>query len=394
MIPYKINIDLEGQREITSNITLSVGDVEGYGLVLEFYRCGKPYDITGYNLSVSAMPSGATIPIPDVGTVEGGRGYYLIKPSMYAYAGNMRLEIILSDGRSSTVTKVIHFPVRSGFSSFGGSIVEEKDFTVLQTLILKAQVAIAQTETVVRLSDETKSFAEEARASAQRVADTIKMYGSVVEDAYIENDILYIKINDGETFAAGYVRGAKGDTGNSGVHIGSDEPTDPEVKVWIDPAGNDGMQEIINILSRLKYTRDGVEVDLSDYATKNDLNGKAPSTHKHDASDVTSGILPAARGGTGNSSVDTTPKSGSTKMVTSGGVYTALNGKAASSHKHAASDVTSGILPVARGGTGATDADGARESLGAAPAYQYSKTDLTAGTSALATGTLYFVYEE
>ena len=28
-----------------------------------------------------------------------------------------------------------------------------------------------------------------------------------------------------------------------------------------------------------------------------------------------------------------------------------------------------------------------------APAYQYSTTDLTAGTSALATGTLYFVYE-
>lgn len=28
-----------------------------------------------------------------------------------------------------------------------------------------------------------------------------------------------------------------------------------------------------------------------------------------------------------------------------------------------------------------------------APAYQYSTTDLTAGASALATGTLYFVYE-
>lgn len=30
---------------------------------------------------------------------------------------------------------------------------------------------------------------------------------------------------------------------------------------------------------------------------------------------------------------------------------------------------------------------------GKAPAYQYSTTDLTAGTSPLATGTLYFVYE-
>ena len=30
---------------------------------------------------------------------------------------------------------------------------------------------------------------------------------------------------------------------------------------------------------------------------------------------------------------------------------------------------------------------------GFAPAYQYSTTDLTAGSSPLATGTLYFVYE-
>lgn len=30
---------------------------------------------------------------------------------------------------------------------------------------------------------------------------------------------------------------------------------------------------------------------------------------------------------------------------------------------------------------------------GKAPAYQYSTTDLTEGSSALATGTLYFVYE-
>jgi|GEM_PF-4409788 len=303
MIPYKIKIDIEGQREITSNITLSVGDVEGYGLVLEFYRSGKPYDITGYNLSVSAMPSGATLPIPDVGTVEGGRGYYLIKPSMYAYAGSMRLEIILSDGRSSTVTKVIHFPVRSGFSSFGGSIVEEKDFTVLQELISKAQIAISQAETVVRLSDETKTFAEEARVNAQMVMDAIKTYGSVVKNAYVLDGKLYIEINDGETFVAGYVKGDKGDTGNSGVYIGTEEPQDPEAKVWIDPTGHDGMRELINILGKLKYTNGDVAVNLSDYATKGELDGKAPSTHKHSASDITSGSLPVARGGHGGTSV-------------------------------------------------------------------------------------------
>lgn len=64
-----------------------------------------------------------------------------------------------------------------------------------------------------------------------------------------------------------------------------------------------------------------------------------------------------------------------------------------SSAAHSASDFTSGTLPIARGGTGATTAAAALTNLGAAPAYSYGTDDLTAGTSALATGKLYFVYE-
>lgn len=52
-----------------------------------------------------------------------------------------------------------------------------------------------------------------------------------------------------------------------------------------------------------------------------------------------------------------------------------------------------GTLPIANGGTGATTAAAARTALECAPAYTYSTTDLTAGSSALTTGTLYIVYE-
>lgn len=52
-----------------------------------------------------------------------------------------------------------------------------------------------------------------------------------------------------------------------------------------------------------------------------------------------------------------------------------------------------GTLPIANGGTGATTAAAARTALGCAPAYTYSTADLTAGSSALTTGTLYIVYE-
>lgn len=95
--------------------------------------------------------------------------------------------------------------------------------------------------------------------------------------------------------------------------------------------------------------------------------GAAAASHNHSAAAITSGTLPVSRGGTGNTSVDSAPVSGSKKMVTSGGVYTALEGKAASSHthseyaaashSHAAGNITSGTLPVSRGGTGNSSVD-------------------------------------
>ena len=45
---------------------------------------------------------------------------------------------------------------------------------------------------------------------------------------------------------------------------------------------------------------------------------------------------------------------------------TKLNAKANSSHNHSASNITSGTLPIARGGTSATSAAAARSALGAA----------------------------
>lgn len=80
------------------------------------------------------------------------------------------------------------------------------------------------------------------------------------------------------------------------------------------------------------------------------------------------GTLPIAKGGTG--------------QTTAAGVRNALG-----------LGNTTGAVPIANGGTGATTAAAARTALGCAPAYTYSTTDLTAGSSALTTGTLYIVYE-
>lgn len=96
-------------------------------------------------------------------------------------------------------------------------------------------------------------------------------------------------------------------------------------------------------------------------------------------------------------------------------IFSILGGKAPGTHKHSASDVNSGtleadrlpVVPVTKGGTGATtEADALKNlgaygesnkptpaDIGAAPAYTYGTEDLKAGESALETGKLYFVYE-
>ncbi len=68
---------------------------------------------------------------------------------------------------------------------------------------------------------------------------------------------------------------------------------------------------------------------LSDKISSMDttIAGKAAASHNHSAANITSGTLAVARGGTGQTSVDTVPTSGSKKMCTSGGIYTALAGK-------------------------------------------------------------------
>lgn len=66
-------------------------------------------------------------------------------------------------------------------------------------------------------------------------------------------------------------------------------------------------------------------------------------------------ILPVAKGGTGA----TTAGQARTNL----GITPANIGAAAASHTHAASAITSGAIPIAHGGTGATTIDGARTVL-------------------------------
>lgn len=142
--------------------------------------------------------------------------------------------------------------------------------------------------------------------------------------------------------------------------------------------------------------------------------GAAAASHTHAASDIASGTLssdrlptvPIAKGGTGattaaaaltNLGITATAAElnkldGVTATATelnymdgvTSSVQTQLDGKAASSHNHAASAITSGTLAVARGGTGVTSNPSMLVNLGSTTAASVFATSPRPGV----TGTL------
>lgn len=130
-------------------------------------------------------------------------------------------------------------------------------------------------------------------------------------------------------------------------------------KAWVDTKTN-GQKELSLVGHTHSYaasTHTHTKAQITDFPTT-----MTPSSHSHAASDITSGTLPITRGGTGAAT------------ATANYVFAAPNGSngapafrklvAADIPSLAASKITSGTLPVARGGTGVTTIDALKSALG------------------------------
>ena len=69
--------------------------------------------------------------------------------------------------------------------------------------------------------------------------------GKSITDIKInEKNHLICSLSDGTEINAGEIKtiqGPKGEPGESGVYLGEEEPTDPEIRIWIDPNGEGGV---------------------------------------------------------------------------------------------------------------------------------------------------------
>lgn len=93
-------------------------------------------------------------------------------------------------------------------------------------------------------------------------------------------------------------------------------------------------------------TYDLYAADITASVVKADWKLPTPGSHNHNASDINSGTLAIARGGTGASDAGT--------ARSNLGITPSNIGAAAASHNHSADDINAGTLPIARGGTGGT----------------------------------------
>lgn len=349
-----------------------------------------------------------------------------------------------------------------------GSLVASDNEALTTATSAAADAATALQRATLAMSEgsEAKSLAEDAGSAASKAQDTADLaYETAVQAEKAANDALEAIEENAITVDSALSDSSTNPVQNKVIKAALDEKatTTAVEEAWT--RGDTAM-------TIAETAREEVAIAQA----RADEAYNLAENHEHSAGDIKSGTLSVERGGTGNTSVDTTPTSGSTKMVTSGGVYTALSGKANESHgNHVPATETAdnakflrndntwqlvtpaniGAAPTGHASTGtgygigtgsnyghvklsdstsstsaasagiaaspkavkaaydlantansaaataqtaannaATAASNAQTTADSkAPAYSYGTEDLTAGTSALETGKLHFVYE-
>ena len=168
---------------------------------------------------------------------------------------------------------------------------------------VKQQVKISKIEKFTDTQVKIEAAIENSAVADGYYINTIGLYAADGEE-----EVLYAVCT---AAVAGYIPeynnvSAAGSIFEFVVNVGSAE----KVSLEIDPAA-------VATIADMKQHKEEIQEELK---------GKADVGHSHVSADITD--------------KDTTPTSGSDKLVTSGGVYTALSGKADTDHTHTKSEIT------------------------------------------------------
>lgn len=142
MINYRIKIDHQDAKTLTSDIELISGDVGAYKFCFEFYNEGKRVDISDYILIVRAKRADGKI-IEGTGEISDNTAIFIPKNSVYAVPGELYIEIALSTKEKKYITtKIITAYVIQGLGS--DTTVESDEISVFVTLLNQVQSSIEE----------------------------------------------------------------------------------------------------------------------------------------------------------------------------------------------------------------------------------------------------------
>lgn len=314
---YKIFKVKDNVFEEYMSSPLVEGDIGAYKIVLV-----TDNDLTGCSVRITAKRADGVY-LDDIGTINGNNAEYMIKSSIYSVEGEVEIRFIISDKDGNSLTdKALIFNVLTNYrngsmenASDDGKTVADLALAHMYSYlnphrVTKAQIGLSK---VLNEEQATKVQLEKVKANTVFMRPEVLKYGT-------ETEIEIIAVNSKFFFWV--------DCGHDGIDTIISDGLSYAVQ------NTDGKTQ--GLVSGYLYILelDGTGVDdgkciIHLKTVFNDMYSAFENSHAHSNKAVLDGI----------SGVDTTPKSGSGKLVTSGGVYTAVNGKANATHTHSKLDV-------------------------------------------------------
>ena len=307
------------------------------------------------------IPEGRVLDIGDlVGAIDPITGIYVATEVTYktvTISSNGLVSIAYKVGDTSASKSMTG---RSESSGGGVSYSAGKGITITGRTI-NADVDAADLEEVSELASDAKEQASDAAAaasSAQSAADAAQATadGAV---ATIESASPLSAARDGSTASLSH--------DNSGVSAGAYGPTSNVTADWGDTV-NVGPRVSVNATGHVTSAQ-GRTVTLPGNTATQDAKGLMSAADKTK--------LDGVEEDANNTVVDDELSSTSTNPVQNKAVKGALDDKANSEHNHSASNITSGYLPISRGGLGGGTATASLFNLITNSVQEFTGTDIS-----------------
>ena len=258
-------IDVDAEILMTPIRTLyASGDKNAHTFELSLYRNKEPLKIDGAGvIGYFLRADGYTVPVN--GTASGNVAKVTLAESCYTVVGQFNLIIKVTVGSErKAVFWGNGYVTRSQTDSVidPGKTIPSLDELLAQIAAVEAATKAANTaastaNTAASNADKKASIANTAASTANASAKTANASAAAADKATASANAAAGKIDGMTVAASGLPAGSpptaklteedghykltfgltKGDTGASGVYIGPDEPTDPDIDVWINPDG-------------------------------------------------------------------------------------------------------------------------------------------------------------